>query len=135
MHVCLDPAGRRDPRGHRVSETKLSFPFTARHRFQYGLIMSPTEVGRYGFTSVRSVYLSLCLSPIHFSPALSIVQAVKHETLTQCWAIVGPPSTTLTQQFFVYTKTVNLLVIVLDSCLGVKVKRQYVLTLSLLSMQ
>ena len=30
-----------------------------------------------------------------FSP--SIEQAVKHETLTQCRAIVGPPSTTLSQ--------------------------------------
>ena len=57
-----------------------------------------TEVGTYCFTPVRSVCLSLCCeSPIHFSPAIYIVQAVKHETLTRCWANVGPPSTTLTQ--------------------------------------
>ena len=45
--------------------------------------------------------LSVCAvvspSSIHFSPALSMAQAVKHETLTQCWTNVGPPSTTLSQ--------------------------------------
>ena len=56
-----------------------------------------TEVGTYCFTPVRSVCHSVNLSPIHFSPALSIVQAVKHETLTQCWANVGPSSTMLSQ--------------------------------------
>ena len=43
-----------------------------------------TEVGKYCFTPVCSVCLSLYKDTIHFSPALSIVQAVKHETLTQC---------------------------------------------------
>ena len=38
---------------------------------------------------------SVSLSPIHFSPVLFIMQVVKHETLTQCWANVGSLSTTL----------------------------------------
>ena len=43
--------------------------------------------------------LSVCLSYSFMSacPALSIVQVVEHETLTQCWANVGPLSTTLSQ--------------------------------------
>ena len=58
----------------------------SRYRYYY---VSPlyTEVGTYCFTPVRSVCLrlSVCvtwsvnLSPIHFSPALSIVQAIKHK--------------------------------------------------------
>ena len=39
-----------------------------------------------------SVVFSESVCPIHFCPALSIVQAVKNETLTQCWANVGPLS-------------------------------------------
>ena len=40
--------------------------------------------------SACAVSLLCCESvPIHFSPPLTIVQAVKHETLTQCWANVG----------------------------------------------
>ena len=38
----------------------------------------------------------LCLCVL-FSP--SIMRAFKHETLTQCRAIVGPPSTTLSQHY------------------------------------
>ena len=40
---------------------------------------------------------SVCLyhSFVSVCPALSIVQAVKQETLTQCWANVGPLSATL----------------------------------------
>ena len=33
----------------------------------------------------------------------SIVQAVKHETLTQCWANVGPPSTSLSINQILFT--------------------------------
>ena len=35
------------------------------------------------------VCVSLCVS----------VQAVEHDTFTQCWVYVGPPSTTLTQHY------------------------------------
>ena len=44
--------------------------------------------------------LCLCVLSHSFLLALSIsssVQAVKHDTLTQCWVSVGPPSTTLNQ--------------------------------------
>ena len=38
--------------------------------------------------------VSLCLWVSHsFRSSFSILQAVKHKTLTQCWANVGPPST------------------------------------------
>ena len=44
-----------------------------------------------------SAFIVLSHSFLSVCPALSIVQAVKHETLTQCWATVGPLSTTLSQ--------------------------------------
>ena len=44
---------------------------------------------------ILSVYLSH--SFLSVCPALSIEQAVKHETLTQCWANIGPPFTILSQ--------------------------------------
>ena len=47
-----------------------------------------TELGTYCFTSVGSLCLSLCLSPIYFSPVLSIMQADKHVTLAQWLANV-----------------------------------------------
>ena len=64
-----------------------------------------TEVGTCWSTKMlvylcpHSVSVSFCESvcPIHFDPAFSIVQALKHETLTQFWADVGPPSLTLSQ--------------------------------------
>ena len=46
--------------------------------------------------SAQSVLVCAVSLPF-ISPAISIVQAVKHETSTQCWANVGPPSMTLTQ--------------------------------------
>ena len=59
-------------------------------RQMWGHIASPL--------SVQSVWVcAVSLSPIHFLLALSILQTVKHETLTQCWADVGPPSTMLSQ--------------------------------------
>ena len=59
----------------------------ALHRWgQIGSPLSAQSVSVCGFNT----FLSLC-------PALFIMQAVKHETLTQCWANVGPPSTTLSQ--------------------------------------
>ena len=45
----------------------------------------------------RFVFAGPLMSLIHFSPVLFMVQAVKHETLTQCWSNVGPPSTTLSK--------------------------------------
>ena len=48
-------------------------------------------------TSPLSASVHRGLSPIHFSPALFILQVGKHETLTQYGVNVGPPSTTLTQ--------------------------------------
>ena len=48
--------------------------------------------GHVGLLLSAQCVLSVCLSHSFLSvcPALSIVQAVKHETLTQCWANVGP---------------------------------------------
>ena len=46
--------------------------------------------------------------------SLSIMQAVKHETLSQCRAIVGPPSTTLSNISPVFGYRV-----VFDACLNV----------------
>ena len=48
--------------------------------------------GRYWFTSVCSVYL---LSSGFYRAGRGL--PTKHETLTQCWADVGPPSTSLSQ--------------------------------------
>ena len=61
--------------------------------------MSPlcTQKGRHiGLLLTAHFYVTqvLCLCVLF---SLSIMQAVKHETLTQCRAIVGPPSTTLSQ--------------------------------------
>ena len=42
------------------------------------------------------VYLWQLMLSVHDSLSVS-VQAVKHDTFTQCWANVGPPSTMLTQ--------------------------------------
>ena len=42
---------------------------------------------------------AICECPILFGPALSIVHADKHKTLTKCSANVGPPSTTLRQHY------------------------------------
>ena len=55
--------------------------------------------GHVGSLLPAQCVLSVCLSHSFLSvcPALSIVQAVKQETLTQCWANVGPLSTTLSQ--------------------------------------
>ena len=69
-----------------------------------GFIMSPplyTDVGTCWFTFVRSVHCPVRLSS-GFHGAVGFYCAVascpsKHETLTQCWANVGPPSTTLSQ--------------------------------------
>ena len=66
------------------------------------LVMSPLCTQRWRHVALP-VYaqwclcVSVCVCPIHFCPALSIVQATKHGTLTQCWANVGPPSMTLSQ--------------------------------------
>ena len=61
-----------------------------------------THTQRWGYVGllltaqcVLSVYLSHSFMPVY--PGLSIVQAVKHETLIQCWANVGPLFTTLSQ--------------------------------------
>ena len=51
-------------------------------------LSSHRDVGTCGFTFVRSA--CVCAFP-------PMVQAVKHETLTQCWANVGTPSATLAQ--------------------------------------
>ena len=52
-------------------------------------------------STLRVRWVSVCavvtLSRIYFSPALSMVRAVKHETLTQCWSNFDPPSSTLSQ--------------------------------------
>ena len=55
--------------------------------------------GHVGLLMSSQCVLSVCLSHSFLSvcPSLFIVQAVKHETLTQCWANVGPLSTTLSQ--------------------------------------
>ena len=59
--------------------------------------MSPlTE--RWGHVALSLSALSVFLSH-SFLPALSIVQAVKQATLTQCWADVGPLSTRPTQHW------------------------------------
>ena len=47
--------------------------------------------------SLRALPLTAHFFVDQFLFSLSIMQAVKHETLTQCRAIVGPPSTTLSQ--------------------------------------
>ena len=63
-------------------------------------MMSPLCTQRWGHASlsaISAVCESVSECPIHLCPALSIVQAVKDETLTQCWTNVGPPSTTLSQ--------------------------------------
>ena len=65
-----------------------------REQYNYGSSLY-TEVGTCCLTlSAQSVSVCESVSPIHFSPALSIMQALKHKTLTQCWANIGPPSTT-----------------------------------------
>ena len=51
-------------------------------------LCSPS-VQRWGHIALplSAQYVLVCARiPFIFSPALSIVQAVKHETLTQCWA-------------------------------------------------
>ena len=68
------------------------------HRLWRWLSIKPALVQRFVFSGSQSV--SLCCgesASIHFSPALSMVQAVKHETLTQCCTNVASPSTTLCQ--------------------------------------
>ena len=55
--------------------------------------MSPLCTQRWG----HILYLCPLSLSQYFPPALSIVQVVKHETLTQSWTNVGPPSTTLAQ--------------------------------------
>ena len=59
------------------------------------IIMSPLCTERWGHVDLPLAALSV--SPIHFCSGLYILQAVKHKTLTQCWANVGPPPTTLSQ--------------------------------------
>ena len=64
----------------------------------YKVIMSPLYRGGNILVYLWPLSLSVCLWVSHsFCPAISMVLAVKHSTLTQCWSIVGPPSTTLTQ--------------------------------------
>ena len=68
------------------------------HRLWRWPIIKPALVQRFVFAGSQSV--SLCCGEsvsIHFSPALSMVQEVKQETLTQCWTNVGPPSMTLSE--------------------------------------
>ena len=63
--------------------------------------MFPLCTQRWGHValplSAQSVSVCDSVSPIHFSPALSIVQAVKDDMLTQCWANVIPPPMMLSQ--------------------------------------
>ena len=63
---------------------------------QCAYVMSPVSQ-RGGDMLLYLCAFCLCFLSHSFLPALSMVQAVKHETLTQCWANVGPPSTTLCQ--------------------------------------
>ena len=60
------------------------------------VIMSPLSQ-RGGDMLLYLCPLCLCVQSHSFLQALFIVQAVKHETLTQCQANGGPPSTTLSQ--------------------------------------
>ena len=63
-------------------------------------LMSPLSTQRWGHIALPLSAQSVSVyARIHFSPALSIVQAVKHETLTQCWANVGPLPTRLSQHY------------------------------------
>ena len=59
--------------------------------------MSPLSTQRWGHVglplSTQSVSVRESVFHIRVSPVLSIMQAGKHETLTQYWANVGPPST------------------------------------------
>ena len=62
------------------------------------------------FVSVHSLrlYVPFILF-LFFCPALSIVKVINRETLTQCWANIGPPSTTLSQHLAQYWATLSCL--------------------------
>ena len=64
------------------------------------VIMSPFYRGGDILVHLWPFSLSVCLWVSYsFSPAISVVQAVKHATLRQCWSNVGLPSTTPTQHY------------------------------------
>ena len=58
------------------------------------------------YLSAPSVSVCVSVFPIHFCSALSMVQAVKHEKLTQCWPNIYDADPTLAQNW------------VIVSCLG-----------------
>ena len=97
LSLCLCVPSYRAGRQTRDVDPMLHGIMLA-HRLRRWPSIKPALVQRFVFAGTQSV--SLCWGEsvsIHFSPALSMVQAVKHEMLTRCWSNVGPPSTTLDQ--------------------------------------
>ena len=77
----------------------------------------------YCFVSVRSLLFCRRSNTRLFyvcAFSLSILKAVKHKTLTQCRAIVGPPPTTLSQ----HQPSIGLPCVVFDTALNVGLRHR-----------